>query len=404
MRILVVSNLYPPVVHGGYEVECAGAVELLRNRGDDVHVLTTRADGVTDDDPFVARDLHFVPETRRAELSATLPTLFDRRAARAHLRRFRPDLAFVWNGSEIPRATIFEILSSGTPTAFRVCQQWFGGLFARDPFIGYLTPGGSGRRKAWSAVVRSINKLPGFRLGRSIEANVAISWVSDFLRGSVPVPDGLRPTLERVIHPTTQHASAFRAVQRRQANDRVVAFAGRLSPEKGADVAIAALGILAREGYDARVVLAGSGSAEDRARLKRAAEDAKVLERCTFAGRLDVEALCALLGRASVLVVPSVWEEPLPITVIEASLARVPIVASRIGGIPEALADGQEALLTIPGDATDLARGVKDVLERPDEAQRRSERAYTRAEASSWESYSAATEAFVDDALRSLTP
>src|SRR4249920_3570531 len=82
MRILVVSNLYPPVVHGGYEVECAGAVELLRNRGDDVHVLTTRADGVTDDDPFVARDLHFVPETRRAELSATLPTLFERALAR----------------------------------------------------------------------------------------------------------------------------------------------------------------------------------------------------------------------------------------------------------------------------------------------------------------------------------
>jgi glycosyltransferase involved in cell wall biosynthesis len=403
VRILVVSNIYPPVVRGGYEVECSGVVGLLRERGDDVRVLTSRVDGVVREDGIVVDDLHPVPSTRPAIWTAPFTAAVDRRATGSLLRSFEPDLAFVWNGAHIPHSTIYEILASGTPTAFRVCEHWFGSLFVDDYYMRYLTHGGGERRRAWSASVRLVNRLPSLRLEPSIPADVAVSWVSEFLRGAVRMPSGLRAVVERVVHPTTQHAARFAAVQRQRLPDPILAFAGRLSPEKGADVAIEALGLLVREGFDLRLVVAGGGSDTDRARLERVAAANGVTDRCEYPGRLDPDALCALYGRASVLVVPAIWQEPLPITVIEGALARIPIVASRVGGMPEALEEGIDAILSSPGDAADLAHGVREVLERPEEAGRRAESAHARALERTWEDYAAKTKAFVDDAYRALS-
>lgn len=408
MRILVVSNIYPPVVRGGYEVECSGAVGILRARGDDVLVLTSRAGGrgaraaAAGLDVGVAREIPASPNTKRAQLAAAPMAVAGSRIARRHLRSFRPDLAFVWNGAQIPHTAIYEILASGTPTAFRVCEHWFGGLFNRDFFLRYLSRGESGLRSVWGTGARGLNHLPGFGFDRTVEADVAVSWVSDFLRERVGMPDGLRPRLERVIHPTTRHAAAFAAVRRSTPEVATIAFVGRLTHEKGADVAVGALGRLAQQGFDARLVLVGGGSAEDEQRLGQLADELGVTDRCTFAGRQDVEGICAVLARSTVLVVPSIWEEPLPITVIEGALARVPIVGSRVGGIPEALTEGEEMLLAAPGDADDLAHAVGAVLSDPAAAEARAARAFARASALSWEWYTEMTTSFVDDAYAAL--
>ena len=160
MKILVVSNLYPPAVRGGYEVECAGVVEFLRSRGDEVRVLTSVLGSEAESaDPLIFRELPLLPLTKRGVLRAPLDAGRGSAVARSHLERFRPDLVFVWNGAQIPHSAIHTLLASGTPTAFRVCEHWFGRLFTDDLFIGYLAPHHTGLQRIWSLLMRAYNRV-----------------------------------------------------------------------------------------------------------------------------------------------------------------------------------------------------------------------------------------------------
>jgi len=101
-------------------------------------------------------------------------------------------------------------------------------------------------------------------------------------------------------------------------------------------------------------------------------------------------------------VVPSLWAEPFPLVTIEGALARVPIVASRAGGIPEQLEDGRHALLFPPGDASACAEAIAQLISHPAETTERVERAFERASSLSWESYLRATDAFIAESLAAL--
>lgn len=85
MRILIVSNLFPPVVYGGYEQACANVAAELDRRGHDIQVLTSYAPAEVADPPYVARDLDihwFVhpelpdPGARTLQLHAALCSSF----------------------------------------------------------------------------------------------------------------------------------------------------------------------------------------------------------------------------------------------------------------------------------------------------------------------------------------
>jgi hypothetical protein len=143
MRILVVSTLYPPVAFGGYEVECSGVVERLRERNE-VLVLTSEMDRVkAGRQPEVRRELELLTPNARGALRAPLASLRAARAARRGLA-WEPDLVYVWNGSEVPHAALRVLADSGVPLAFRVCEHWFGGIFVDDQFLRELLPANRG--------------------------------------------------------------------------------------------------------------------------------------------------------------------------------------------------------------------------------------------------------------------
>jgi len=77
-----------------------------------------------------------------------------------------------------------------------------------------------------------------------------------------------------------------------------------------------------------------------------------------FVGLLPQDALEHLLSRATAVIVPSQWFENASITILEGMAAGVPVVASRIGGIPEQITDGREGLLVPPGDVVALAAAM----------------------------------------------
>jgi glycogen(starch) synthase len=152
---------------------------------------------------------------------------------------------------------------------------------------------------------------------------------------------------------------------------------GRLAPEKGFDVAITALPRVLRRFPDARLRIAGDG--ELRAALERLARERGVADAVRFSGWTDPAAVPALINEASIVWMPSRWEEAFGLVAAETALMARPIVATRVGGLPEVVLDGATGLL-VDADAPDaLARATLALLDQPERATRLGQAARARA-------------------------
>lgn len=145
--------------------------------------------------------------------------------------------------------------------------------------------------------------------------------------------------------------------------------AGRLSEEKGVHVALEA----ARRLPGQRLLVCGEGP---QGRALRA--QARDLPWVHFLGRLSPVELARTLREVRVVVVPSLWPENFPYAVIEAQAAGRPVIASRVGGIPEQITHQQDGILVRPGDVDALAGAVAALLSYPDRARELGRAGYHR--------------------------
>ena len=133
----------------------------------------------------------------------------------------------------------------------------------------------------------------------------------------------------------------------------------RLSPEKGVDTAIRAIGLL---GDKARLEIAGDGP--ERERLERLAGEVAP-GAVTFHGRLPRPEVLDLIRSATALLMPSRWHENQPMTILEAFACGVPVVATDLGGIPELVTDGVTGRLVPPDDPRALADAAAALVADP---------------------------------------
>jgi glycosyltransferase involved in cell wall biosynthesis len=145
-------------------------------------------------------------------------------------------------------------------------------------------------------------------------------------------------------------------------NHLVVGFLGRLEPEKGIDAFVGMIPEVAERCEDARFLIVGRSPAggpeyRDRARLRLALKGWG--ERVVFAGFRRDTADC--LAAMDLLVVPSL-NEAFGLVILEAMAAGKPVVASRVGGIPEALGTEPAGVLLPPGRPGDLVGAVSGLL------------------------------------------
>ena len=130
---------------------------------------------------------------------------------------------------------------------------------------------------------------------------------------------------------------------------------GRLSAEKGHAGLLEAMAALAPDWPDLRLTLVGDGPEE--AALKARATRLGLTEKVAFTGRLDEAATLAQVAASDMLVLPS-FMEGLPIVLMEAMALGVPVVASRVAGIPELVIEGETGLLFDPANWAALGAAV----------------------------------------------
>ena len=207
-------------------------------------------------------------------------------------------------------------------------------------------------------------------------------------RRIVAISDGIRDVLKDVGVPETRDGAPFLSVVKsavdtdrfRPAPDRawfarefdlagegavkgaVIGVNASLIPRKGHRVLLAAMPKVVRRHPDCRVLLFGKGRLEEE--LRRTVETTGLAANVRLMGyRTDLE---RILPNLDFLVHPAL-KEGLGVAVLEAAACGIAVVASRAGGIPEAVRDGASGLLVPPGDAPALAAAIERLIDRPDE-------------------------------------
>ncbi len=140
----------------------------------------------------------------------------------------------------------------------------------------------------------------------------------------------------------------------------LVGAVGRLEPEKGFDLLIRAVHSLVGRGLDVRLVIVGEGG--DRGRLETLAKELGVAARVLLPGwQSDVRAYFEAMDVFAL----SSLREGLPNVLLEAMALEVPVVATRIAGVPRLVRDGRTGLLTEPGNLPGLTRSLHGLLTNP---------------------------------------
>lgn len=147
------------------------------------------------------------------------------------------------------------------------------------------------------------------------------------------------------------HPLPTQGVEVKDAPGGDILYAGRLSAEKGVDLLVDAVATAP----STRLRIAGDGPDEAALRA-RAADVAR--GRVCFLGHLDRQSLYAEIKKSSAVVVPSRWYENQPMAVLDAFACGVPVIATRLGGLPELVSDGVDGLIVAPEDPQALAQAM----------------------------------------------
>ena len=343
-RVLIVHNAY--LQRGGEDVVVEAEVDLLRKRGHEV--LLYRRDNAE--------------IGRTSKLALLAESFWSRRTMRdmdSLVRDFAPSLVHVHNTFPLISPSLYWAASRHrlpvvqTLHNFRLlCPQ---AMFLRagkvcEDCLGHLPWRGVARRCYRGSLPQS------GALGGMLSMHRALgTWqhkvtryiaLNEFCRSKFI--DGGLPGSRIAVKPNFVDVPAPGNGLRQGG-----LFVGRLAPEKGIAVLLGAVGRLP----DVVVEVIGTGPEE-----KAVAANLRMVTR---GARPPAEVLAAM-RRAAYLVMPSIWYENFPRTLVEAFACGLPVIASRLGAMAELIEDGHTGLLFAPGDADDLAQKIAWAERHPD--------------------------------------
>lgn len=358
LRLLVISNLYPPFYLGGYELGCHDVVERLRERGHSVAVLTSTY-GASGErrDGHIYRHLPFrcVPD-RRSRLGLLRSEWKQHAALHRALRACRPDVVYVFSLYGVSHGLMLAAQRTGRPVVYAFSGEWLEPAYGGDPWL-----------QLWAhAATRGIKGRVKRVIGRVLDRVTPVGLEPLDLRGAYFTSAALRdrfvakgfPVQEAPVIHWGVDVTRFKPAPPAASGASIrVLFAGRIALEKGLHTVVEALGLL-RERGDATVTLDVAGPAQDAGYLATLRERIAALgisNRVGFLGVLSREDMPRVYRSHDALVLPSIWDEPFSIGLLEAMASGLAVVGTTTGGSQEILVDGMNALTFPPGDAEALA-------------------------------------------------
>jgi glycogen synthase len=372
MRILFLSNFYPPSGRGGYEQLCQEIADGLKAKGHIVAVLTSDEgfeDGIPKEEnvfrllktevdwrPYRGTLEFFVGQRKRRQESLL--------SFQETINTFKPDVLFVWGMWNLSRELLLLAESWTTlKVVYYLADYW--------PVLpdAYTLHWKEPARRWYTSLPKQVLGRVALAL-RGEESRKPLKFehvlcVSQAVRTYL-LEAGIPLQNARVVHngidlaPFT--AAAKIRAQRGQKQDLALLYAGRLSPVKGVHTAIEATAELVRRGHSVTLDLYGTGSPEYQAKLLDLCRQLGVSERVQFRGFIPRDQMPEIMAQFDVLIFSSTWPEPLARIVQEAMAVGLVVVGTEVGGIPEILRNGVNGLTFAPENAEELATRVEQTV------------------------------------------
>lgn len=374
MRILLVTDLYPPHFMGGYEIKCKLHAEELARRGHVVSVLTSnwRA-GKSTLEGYVSRLLHTNRDDQQFNSSAGIPDLLGLHRRYNQLKRmlacrenyriaydtiatFKPDVVYLWQLNDVSISPALAAQDQGIPTVYRLDDYWLANL--RKELC--LEP--NTLKRMYRAAIIGVRDFE--RIDHSHMFVVSRSVMRSYVDSGFPekniavIPEGVPSDILLRINelPNPMSKNQFRLV-----------YVGRLVPDKGVHVALKALGHLVYEVGIPNIALdiIGVGSGDYLQQLKNLIAALGLENHTDFIGFVEHQEVLARFLKYDAVLIPSLWEEPLSGTIAEAMARGLPVIATDRGGNPEIISNGENGLLVPPDDAWELAQAIMVLVKNP---------------------------------------
>jgi glycosyltransferase involved in cell wall biosynthesis len=147
------------------------------------------------------------------------------------------------------------------------------------------------------------------------------------------------------------------------ASDRkMILFVGRLYSRKGLPTLLQAAQAVVKDFRNTQFVISGGGFKQNEEKLRKLARQQGIEDKVSFVGYFPDERLPDLYAAADIFVLPALYEN-FPFAILEAQSTGLPVISTRVGGIPELVIDSQSGLLTDPGDHEQLADAIIKLLQ-----------------------------------------
>ncbi|MCP4356679.1 MAG: glycosyltransferase family 4 protein [Chloroflexi bacterium] len=372
MRILFISNYYPPVEIGGWEQLTRDVACLFQERGHQVSVLTSnyRADEIVEPETAIQRKLYLEsPDHTRYHLSNSIMCRRregqNGRLLKQTVLDFTPDIIFIngmWN-LPVSVAQYAEYLCPGR-VVYYMASDWPTELDAHTAHW-QAPPTASWKRPLKNSAAWFVQRLLVPGSSRNQLAFDHVLCVSAFMQNHMvneaKIP---RPQTQVIHNGINPNIFTFRELKADSTPLRLL-YAGQIVEHKGVHTAVESLGILLQSQASLPVTLSvvGSGPPEYSATLKQRVRDLGLSEHVHFPGRVPREKMPAILADHDVLLLPSLWAEPLARVTQEAMACGLVVIGTTTGGTPEILIDGENGLTFEAKNAQMLAAKINQLVQ-----------------------------------------
>lgn len=351
MRIAILVAGFPPKWLAGTEIATYNIARHLAKLGHEVHVVTSLDEGLAKESTEEGFCIHRVRGAQRSNLF-TLSFLIPAFLA---IRKIKPDVVHTQSITMGLCATLIKKI-------------------LKKPYVVYSR----GELYMSWAFKSVISKL----VLRNADGVIALTNdmkknISEIYAGNVYViPNGIE--VDRFVSLSKRNSREELNIAE---GDKVVIFVGRFRPEKDIACLIRAMEILVARNPKVRALIIGEGPEEEK--LVELTRKVNLDRHVNFAGQVAPKKVPEYMAAADVFVLPSL-SEGFPGVILEAMASGLPVVATRVTGIPEIITDGENGFLVSPGDYKQIAEAVLPILENDELSQRMSENNKTKVKQYSW--------------------